>query len=107
MYALCGCALLWAVPFLQIFSLTPLPPSPCFSTHILISSTFTSYGMQYYRCSVILFSFPSFPEFHRVVTLLQTCSTTEHVYDHACFCVYVSLWIYLSHMRQNMGLLSF
>jgi hypothetical protein len=29
--------------------------------------------MQYYWCSIILFS--SFPKFHRVVPLLQTCST--------------------------------
>jgi hypothetical protein len=39
----------------------------------------------------ILFSFPSFPEFHGVVPLLRTCSTSEFVYDHVCFCVYVYL----------------
>jgi hypothetical protein len=37
----------------------------------------------------LLFAFSSFPEFHRVNTLLQTCSTSEFVYD--CFCVYVYL----------------
>jgi hypothetical protein len=36
-------------------------------------------------------SFLSFPELHRVVPLLQTCSTYEFVHDHACFCVYVYL----------------
>jgi hypothetical protein len=77
------------------------------SVHILISSTFTSCGMRYYCCSVILFSFLSFPKFHRVVPLLQTCSTTEFVYDHACFCVYIYLRIYLPCMRENMHLLCF
>jgi hypothetical protein len=63
--------------------------------------------MQYYWCCIIIFSFPSFLEFHRVVPLLQTCSTLEFVYDHACFCEYVYLWIYLPCMRENMQLLCF
>jgi hypothetical protein len=63
--------------------------------------------MQYYSCYTILFSFLSFPEFHRVVPLLQTCSTCECVYDHACFCIYAYLWIYLLHMRENMSVLYF
>jgi hypothetical protein len=63
--------------------------------------------MWYYCCSVILFSFLSFPEFHRVATMLQRCSTTEFVYDRVCFCVYVYLWIYLPHMRENMRILCF
>jgi hypothetical protein len=70
-------------------SLNTLPYSftsqPHFSTNILISSTFTSYGMLYYWCSIILIPFPSFPEFHRVVPLLQICSIFEFVYDHAYF----------------------
>jgi hypothetical protein len=41
-----------------------------------------------------------FPEFHRVVPLLQTCSTTEFVFDHACFCVYVYL-LDLSSMYER------
>jgi hypothetical protein len=93
---------------------SPLPiylPSLIFqqlSMHILISSTFTSCedkGMWYYCCSIILFSFLSFPKFYRVVTLLKTCSTTEFVYDNVCLCVYVYLWIYLPPMRENMCLL--
>jgi hypothetical protein len=63
--------------------------------------------MRYYWCSLILFSCLSFPEFHWVVPLLQTCSTTEFVCDHACFCVYVYLWIYLPRMRENMRLWCF
>jgi hypothetical protein len=28
---------------------------------------------------------------HKAVPLFQTCPTSEFVYDHACFCVYVYL----------------
>jgi hypothetical protein len=59
------------------------------------------YVIQYYWCSIIFFSFPSFHEFHRVVPLLQTCSTSKFVYDRACFCVYVYLWIYLPHREKT------
>jgi hypothetical protein len=38
---------------------------------------------------------------------LQTCSTSEFVCGHACFCVYVYLWIYLPYMRENMRPLCF
>jgi hypothetical protein len=80
---------------------------PPFSINILISFTFTSYVMLYYWCSILLFSFPSFLTFHRVVPLLQTCSTSEFVYDRACFCIYFYLWIYLPHMRENIQFLCF
>jgi hypothetical protein len=63
--------------------------------------------LQYCWCSIILFSFPSFPKFHRVVPLLLTCSTYEFVYDYACFLCICLLWIYLPHMRENMWPLSF
>jgi hypothetical protein len=63
--------------------------------------------MWYYWCSIILSSFPSFPKFHRVVPLLQTCSTTEFVYYHARFYIYVYLRIYLPHVREHMCLLCF
>jgi hypothetical protein len=82
-----------------------LPIFQHLSIHILIS--LASCGMRYYWCSTIFFSFPSFPEFHRVVPLLQTCPTTEFVFDNACFCVYVYLWIHLPPMRENMHLLCF
>jgi hypothetical protein len=52
------------------------------------------------QCSIILFSFPSFSQFHTVVLLFQTYSTSEFVYDHACFCAYMYLWIYLPVMRE-------
>jgi hypothetical protein len=47
--------------------------------------------MRYYQCSSILFSFTSFPELHRAVPLLQTCSTSEFLYNHACFflCMFI------------------
>jgi hypothetical protein len=98
---------------LNLIHYSPLPlyfpPSifQQFSIHILISSTFTSYVMWCYWCSIILFSFLSLPEFVGVVPLLHTCSASEFVYDHACFCVYVYLWFYLPRMRENMWLLCF
>jgi hypothetical protein len=49
------------------------------------------YILWHYWCSIILFSFPSFSKYHRVVPLLQTCSTYEFVYDNTCFYVYVYL----------------
>jgi hypothetical protein len=42
------------------------------------------------------------PWFHKVVPLLQTCSTSEFEYDHAWFCVHVYLWIYLPYMREKI-----
>jgi hypothetical protein len=89
------------------FHYSPLPlylPPPIFqqfSIHILISSTFTSYVLWYYWCSTILFSFPSFPEFHRVIPLFQTCSTSEFVCGHACFCPYVYLFDLSSSYEIN------
>jgi hypothetical protein len=71
------------------------------SVHILISSTFTSCGMRYYCCSIILFTFLFFPKFHRVVTLLQTCSTTEFIYDHGWFCVCLSLDLSSTYERKH------
>jgi hypothetical protein len=72
----------------------PFPPthlSTAFSAHPYFLYLHRCYFLRYYRCSVILFSFPSFPEFHRVAPLVQTCSTSKFVYNHACFCVYVYL----------------
>jgi hypothetical protein len=57
--------------------------------------------MQYCWCSIIFFSFPSFPEFHRVVPLLETCSTSEFVYDRACF-VYMFIFAYIFHIWEKI-----
>jgi hypothetical protein len=50
-------------------------------------------------CFMILltlsFSFP-FSKFHKVVPLLQTCSTHEFVYDHGFFVYMFIIWIYLN-----------
>jgi hypothetical protein len=103
MYAHCGYALLWSVQPLPLHSFTPLPLplhfSTAFSIHPYILHLHRCYVLQYYWYSVILFFFLSFPEFHRVVTLLQTCSTSEFVYDHVCF-VYVCL-LELSFMYER------
>jgi hypothetical protein len=82
------------------FKYSPLPlylPHPVyqqFSIYNLISSNFTSYGMQYYRCSIILFYFPSFLKFRRVVPLLQSCSTFEFIYNYVCLYIYIYIYIH-------------
>jgi hypothetical protein len=91
MYAHCGYALLWSIQHLPLLSLTPLPPPPIFQqllVRILIPSTFLD--VMFYNITDALSVSFSFPKFQRVV-LLQTCSTSEFVRDHACFCVYVCL----------------
>jgi hypothetical protein len=103
MYALCECTLLWSIQLLPLLSLTLLHPIPTFqqlSIHTLISSAFTYYVMQYYWCYIILFSFPSFPEFHRVLPLLQACSTSEFVDDQACF-VYIFVFGSIFHIWKK------
>jgi hypothetical protein len=92
-YPFCGYTLLWSFQPFPLLSLTFHLPTPIFqqfSIYILISSTFTCYVLQCWY-SIVLFSFPSFPKFHRIISLLQTCSTYAFVYDHTCFCVYVYL----------------
>jgi hypothetical protein len=71
----------------------PLPPTPHFQ-HLSIHNVISLPSQM--LCFMILtlsfsFSFPSFPECHNVVPLLQTCSLYRFVYDHVCFCVYVCL----------------
>jgi hypothetical protein len=89
MYVHCGCGLLWSVQSLRILSLTLYLPPPFFN---IFQYTFL-YPLPSHLvvCDITdalsLFSFPSFPEFHRVDPLLQTCSTTESIYNHTCFCV--------------------
>jgi hypothetical protein len=59
-----------------------------------------SYAILLMLCHSLFLS--SFPKFHRVVPLLQTCSTSEFVYDHVCFCIYVYLWICLPHTNIRL-----
>jgi hypothetical protein len=54
--------------------------------------------------SIILFSFPSFFGFHRVVPLLQTCFTCKFVHDHVCFCEYACLLDLSSTCERKCGL---
>jgi hypothetical protein len=39
--------------------------------------------------TIVLFSFPSSPKFHREIPLLRTCSTYRFVYGRVWFCGYV------------------
>jgi hypothetical protein len=76
-------------PFLNSFRYTFLAPLPSQVLCLIILL----------MCHHSLF-LPLLSEFHRVGPLLQTCSTYEFVYDHACFCVYVYL-LDLSSMNRE------
>jgi hypothetical protein len=108
-------SILYFGPF-SPFHYSPLPLylqahfSTAFNTHPYILYLHLLWCVILLMCC-LLFSFPSFLKFHRVVPLLQTCSTSEFIHDRACFGVYVylwiDLWIYLPYMRENMQLLCF
>jgi hypothetical protein len=54
--------------------------------------------MWYYWYSIILFFFPSFPEFHRLVSLLQKCNW---VCIWSCLFLYICLSLVLSTMYER------
>jgi hypothetical protein len=78
-------------PFFNSFQFTSSYPLP-------------SHLMPYYCCGVILFLFPSFPKFQRVVPLSLMCSTYVFAYDHGCFVYIFIFWICLPHMKKTCGL---
>jgi hypothetical protein len=86
------------------YSPFPFPSHPPFCNSFQYPSFYLlpSHPMVCAVTDALLFSFP---EFHRAVPLLQTCSTYEFVPNCACFCVYV--WNYLQCMRENTWPLSF
>jgi hypothetical protein len=77
MYFQCDYTFLWSIQPLPLHSLILVPPTLNFST------TFNTYPyiLYFHRCYILwycwwslnLFSFPSFPEFHRAVPLFQIC----------------------------------
>jgi hypothetical protein len=73
MHAHCKYTLHWSVQPLALLSFNPLPPTPHLSTAFNTHPPLLSHFM-FYMTDALSFSFP-FPEFHRVVPLLQTCST--------------------------------
>jgi hypothetical protein len=110
MYPCCGYTLFWSFQPFRYSALPIYPQSlPIFSSFQYTSLCSLSSQILCFTILLMLFlfSFPSFPEFHIVVPLIQTCSTYEFVYNHVCFCAYVYLWIYLPHMRESMQPLSF
>jgi hypothetical protein len=112
------CVPLW-VYFTLVCSVTstalPYPfvsnPSPHFSIALkynpYILCLHRCYVLQYCQCSVILFPCPSFPKFHKVVSLLQTFYVGVYIWSslflHICFI----FWKYLPCMRENMWPLCF
>jgi hypothetical protein len=89
----CECTILCSVqPSLWLspsFSLLPL----LFNSFQSVSLCHLPAQMQYILIFLIsiLFFFSSFPKFHKIVPLLQTCSLYKCAYDHVCFCVYIYL----------------
>jgi hypothetical protein len=92
---------LFTLPYYPLFS-----SSPSTDVHMVTSSPSTDVKysdiVDYH-----LFSFPSSLKFHSVTPLLLTCSTLQMVYDYVVFVYTFIFWIYLPHMTENMGPLSF
>jgi hypothetical protein len=78
----------------------PPPFSTALNTHPYILCLHRCYVL-YYWCSIILFAFSSFPEFHTVVPLSQTYFIHKFAYGHACFCIYVYLLDLSSKYERN------
>jgi hypothetical protein len=100
----------WSVQSLPLLSLTLPSHSPFFnsfqytSLYPLLAQMlcFMILLMLYHSLFLFLLS-----KFHRIVPLLQTCSTSKFVYGHVWFlCVFI-FWIYLPCMRGNKRPLSF
>jgi hypothetical protein len=56
--------------------------------------------MQYYWCSIILFSFSSFSKFHRVVPLLQAC--LFFVCPNLSFCPFTGTTWHGKHQHRGL-----
>jgi hypothetical protein len=86
--------LFWFIQPLPLFSLTLYLALPFFNNFQHTSVYPLPSQMLFYGITdALLFSFslshfPFYPEFYRVVPLLQTCFTCEFVYEHAVFCEY-------------------
>jgi hypothetical protein len=106
---LCEYTSLWSIQPLSLLSFIPSPPPSIIqqlSTHIIISSTCTD-GRHFHIVDYHSLFLPSFPECHRVVPWLQTCSACKIVYYDVCFYVCVYLLDLLSTVRENVQPLSF
>jgi hypothetical protein len=114
----------WCIPSLSILYFGQFNPFHCSSLSLPFHPPFFSsfqYMSLYHVPSqmlcimiycwhfIISFTFPSFPEFHSVVPLLQTCSLYTFVYGTwSCLVFYMFiLCLYLPHMRENTWPLSF
>jgi hypothetical protein len=91
MYPYCDYSLLWSVQPLPLLSLTPSLPHPLFNSFQYILSYPLPAQMEWISIflTIIIFSFPFFPELHRIVSLLQKSSTYKIIYDNLWFSIYV------------------
>jgi hypothetical protein len=110
MSAHCGCALLCSIQPLPLLTLTPLRHTLHFSTAF---NTHPYILYLHILCYVILLMLYR-SLFHSLCpwvtyssSTVTNMSTSEFVHDHACFCVYVYVWICLPCMRENMQPLCF
>jgi hypothetical protein len=92
---------------LLLLYLLPPPIFQQFSTHVLISYTFTDAMSCDIFDALSVSSFPSFPEFHMVVHMYKHVVHMS-LYTITLFWVYMFiLWIYVQHMRENIWPLPF
>jgi hypothetical protein len=98
----CKCTLLWSI---QLLPCSPLS----LASHLHYSTAFNPSTCTVMYFNIVMLCYSLFlsllPEFHRAVPLVQTCSTSEVVYDHVCFCVYVYLLdLFSTYERKSCGL---
>jgi hypothetical protein len=74
--------------------LSPFPPSPhystAFNTHPYVLYLHRCYALWYYWCASILFSFPSFPEFHSSSTITDMFYLWVSMWSRLFLCICLS-----------------
>jgi hypothetical protein len=69
-----------------------------------LSSTCRDEFIWYFWLFIILFFLSLSPKCHKLIPLLQTCSTYECVHDHISFCVYLyALDLFSMYWGQSPG----
>jgi hypothetical protein len=95
-----GCVVLWSVQPLPLLSFPPLPATSQFLT------AFNAHPYILYIDTIcheilLILCHSLFRSLFLLVALLQTCSTSEFAYDHACFCACLSLDLSSMYERNH------